>query len=60
MYDTLEAALEALGEAEEDVAADQGPEAVDAAYGDIVHAVAWDVAPKIKAEFFRVTGVDAR
>lgn len=55
MYDSIEAAMQALADAEHDVAADFGEEMVEAAYGDLVHNVAGDCSPAVRAELLRRT-----
>lgn len=44
MITTLEEAFAALADAESDVRADMGDEAVDAGYYDIVEAVCWEIS----------------
>lgn len=53
MYSTIEEAQDALRGAELDVAGDHGEEAVEAAWGDIVHAIAACCTPEVAAELIR-------
>lgn len=56
-YDTIDKAMDALADAEHDVIADMGEEALDAGYADIVEAIAFDCTPEVRAELMRRTGV---
>jgi hypothetical protein len=53
MHTTYEDARQALADAEADVAGDMGQEAVEAGWGDLVHAVAGDCTPDVAAELLR-------
>lgn len=57
---TFEAALAGLECMEQSVAQDAGEEAVEAGWGDLVHAVALGCSPAVRAEFYRSQGVDPR
>jgi hypothetical protein len=52
-YNTYEEAASALGTAAMDVAADHGEEMVEAAWGDIVNAIASNCPPEVAEELKR-------
>jgi hypothetical protein len=58
MYQTIEEAEQALQEAAEDVAADQGEEMVEQGWSEIVHAVADLCGKDARVELLRRNGFD--
>lgn len=53
IYTTIEEAQMALRTAELDVRADQGEEAVEAGWGDIVRSIASCCSPEVEKELLR-------
>jgi hypothetical protein len=53
LYETIEDATTALGTAAMDCAADFGDDVVEAAWGDLVAAIAGDCPPDVAAELIR-------
>jgi hypothetical protein len=59
-HTTIEQAQQELREVEMDVEADQGREAVEAAWTDLVRHVAADCTPEVAAELLRREGLELR
>jgi hypothetical protein len=59
-FKTIEAAEHGLQEVVLDVTADQGEDAVEAAWRDLVEYIAADSTPAVRAELMRRNGFDLR
>lgn len=57
-YSSIEEARSALTEVILDVTEDQGEDAVEAAYHDLVNVVAEQCTPEVAAELRRIEGVE--